>query len=164
MQEWCGHVYAQLNNRTLFEVDAHSYFEGEADQELKLEKAILENELWTQLRMDPNSLPLGDIEVIPSFEYTRLRHKDLKAYAAKAKMNEGVYSITYPELNRTLTIMFNPEFPYNINGWEETFKSGFGPNAKTLTTKATKLNGIKSAYWGKNSNSDEGLRQELLID
>ncbi len=164
MQEWCGHVYAQLNNRTMFEIDAHSYFEGEADQELKLDKAILENELWTQLRMDPKSLPIGDIEVIPSFEYTRLRHKEIKAYTANAKMNDGVYSITYPELNRSLIIMFNPDFPYDIIGWEESFQSGFGPNAKTLTTKATKLNSIKSAYWGKNSNADKGLRKELLLD
>ena len=164
MQEWCGHVYTQLNNRSMFEIDAHSYFEGEADMKLQLQKSILENELWTQLRMDPKSLPVGDIELIPSFEYIRLRHKEVKAYAAKATLNDSLYSISYPELNRSLTIMFNPEFPFDILGWEETFKSGFGPNSKTMITKATRSKSIKSAYWGKNSNADEGLRKELQLD
>lgn len=164
MQEWCGHVYAQLNNRERFEIDAHSYFEGEADQQLILDKAILENELWTQLRIDPESLPQGDIQVIPSFEYTRMRHKDVKAYQAKATLTNGVYTLSYPELERSVTIMFNPDFPYDINGWEESFKSGFGPNSKILTTKATKLKSMRSAYWSKNSNADEPLRKELLLD
>ena len=72
MQEWCGHVYTQLNNRNGFEVKSHSYFESESDQELNLEKHILENELWTQLRINPNALPTGEHLVIPSFEYIRL--------------------------------------------------------------------------------------------
>ena len=161
MQEWCGHVYAQINNRDQFEVMSHSYFEGEADQNFDLEKSVLENELWTQLRFDPRSLPKGEIKAIPSLEFLRLKHQDIKAYDAIALLEEGKYSIRYPELNRKLSIDFNPEFPYEIQGWEESFSSGFGPNAKTLTTKATKKAQIKSAYWGKNSNADEGLRAEL---
>ena len=32
IQEWCGHVYAQLNKRSnTFNYTGHSYFEGEAD-------------------------------------------------------------------------------------------------------------------------------------
>ena len=149
IQEWCGHVYAQLNNKKQFEIMLHSYFESEADENLKLEKSILENELWTQLRIDAKSLPTGDLQIIPSLEFTRLKHIPLKAYKASAKLSKNSYSISYPELNRTLTITFNPNFPYDILGWEESFKSGFGPNAKTLTTKATKLKTLKSAYWNK---------------
>ena len=164
MQEWCGHVYAQLNNRDQFEIMSHSYFEGEADQNFKLDKTILENELWTKLRINPISLPTGDLKIIPSFEYTRLGHKSIKAYLASATLTENVYTINYPELNRTLSITFNPEFPFDILGWEETFKSGFGPNAKVLTTKATKLKTIKSAYWQKNKNKDEILRETLQLN
>lgn len=164
MQEWCGHIYAQLNNRTQFEIMSHSYFEGEADQNFKLDKAILENELWTKLRISPKSLPTGDLNIIPSFEYSRLRHIDIKPYQASATLTANTYTINYPELNRTLSITFNPEFPFDILSWEETFKSGFGPNAKTLTTKATKLKTIKSPYWQKNSNKDEILRQTLKLD
>ena len=39
MQEWCGHVYVQLNNRNDFEITQHSYFEGEADAQLELQKS-----------------------------------------------------------------------------------------------------------------------------
>ncbi|MEW7291701.1 septum formation inhibitor Maf [Aquimarina sp. 2304DJ70-9] len=165
MQEWCGHVYAQLNNRNRFEVMSHSYFENEADQEFSLDKAILENELWTKIRIDPEGLPKGNIKIIPSFEYSRLRHKEIKAYSATATLekqnNTTIFTLQYPELKRTVSITFNSKFPHEIESWTETFISGFGSNAKELTTKATKIKQIKSAYWGKNNNKDEVLREEL---
>jgi len=111
MQEWCGHVYAQLNNRGQFEIQSHSYFQGEADEDFKLEKSILENELWTKLRINPKTLPTGKLNSIPSFEYTRLKHKTIKAYGAEATLTANTYAIHYPKLNRTLSITFNPNFP-----------------------------------------------------
>ena len=42
--------------------------------------------------------------------------------------------------------------------------SGYDATAKKLSTKATKIKTIKSAYWNKNSNADEGLRTELGLD
>ena len=164
VQEWCGHVYSQLNNRSQFDITSHSYFEREADQNIKLDKAILENELWTQLRLDPKSLPVGDLQIIPSMEYIRLKHIELKPYKANAQLKNGVYSITYPDLKRDISISFNPQFPYDISGWKETYKDGYGINAKTLTTKATKLKSIKSPYWNKNANKDEILRKELDLE
>ncbi len=165
MQEWCGHVYAQLNNRKKYELTSHSYFQGEADQSFELNKDILENELWTKIRIDPNQLPQGDLKIIPSLEYCRLKHKEIKAYDAKATLqkdaNYNTYTIEYPKLNRNISITFTASFPYEIESWTETFKSGFGSNAKELVTKATKLKSIKSPYWGKNSNKDEVLRKEL---
>ncbi|MDO1500376.1 septum formation inhibitor Maf [Winogradskyella maritima] len=161
MQEWCGQVYAQLNNRDDFEIVSHSYFQGEADQNLSLTKTYLENEVWTQLRLDPKTLPTGDFEMIPALEYIRMKHVDFKAFKANAVLSEGNYTITYPNLNRSLSIDFNPEFPYEVEGWSETYKEGYGDNAKEMTTKATKLKLIKSAYWGKNGTEDEGLRQTL---
>ena len=164
VQEWCGHVYTQLNNKEQFEVISHSYFENEADEHFKLEKTVLENELWTQLRIDPKSLPTGNLKIVPSFEFTRLRHVTIKAYNAIASLSDGTYTISYPELNRNLSIHFNTHFPFDILGWEETFISGFGENAKKLTTKATKLKTIKSAYWTKNANKDEMMRETLGLN
>ncbi|MBO3098248.1 septum formation inhibitor Maf [Gelidibacter pelagius] len=164
VQEWCGHVYTQLNNRSEFEVVSHSYFEGEADESFGLGKAILENELWTQLRINPESLPTGDLEIIPSFEFLRLRHIPFKAYAASAELLSGTYTITYPDLNRSLSINFNPQFPFDITSWEETFISGYGESAKPLTTKATKINTIKSDYWNKTTNDDFSLRESLGLN
>ena len=156
IQEWCGHVYAQLNTKDQFEIMSHSYFESEADENFKLEKAILENELWAQLRINPKSLPIGDLQIIPSFEYTRLRHKPTKAYNAAATLANNSYSITYPELNRTLTINFNSDFPHEILSWKESIGN--------KTTKATKLKTIKSAYWNKNGSKDEFLRDTLQLN
>lgn len=165
MQEWCGHVYAQLNNRDQFEYTSHSYFESEADQDLTLDKSLLENEIWNRIRINPSDLPQGPVSVIPSLEYSRLRHTELKAYNAKAELQTGenlsIYTLTYPDLERSLAITFTSKFPHTIEGWTETFKSGYGANAKQMTTKATKLKSINTAYWGQNSNSDLVLRDSL---
>jgi hypothetical protein len=163
IQEWCGQVYTQLNNREKFEVMSHSYFQGEADKSFKLEKSWTENELWTKLRIDPKDLPVGELKIIPSLEYTRLSHKDIKPYNAIASLENNSYTIIYPDLNRTLKINYNKNFPYDILGWEETATSGYGVSARTLTTKATKLESIKSAYWNENSNADERLRETLKL-
>ncbi len=167
MQEWCGHMYAQINNRKSFEYTAHSYFEDQADEAFTLDKAILENELWNQIRIDPNSLPIGAQNIIPAIEYIRLKHVKTKAYTAQITKETNdtttTYSITYPELQRSLAITYTNDFPHSIEQWTETFKSGFGANAKTLTTTATKLKSIRSAYWGKNSNRDTHLRDSLQL-
>ena len=164
VQEWCGQVYAQLNNRDTFEIMSHSYFQGEADQNLSIKKTWTENELWTKLRIDPKSLPTGSLSIIPSLEYTRLKHKAIKPYAASARLEEGKYTIVYNELNRSLVIDFNPEFPYDILGWEESIPLSYGESAMSITTKATKLETIKSAYWGQNSNADTHLRASLKLE
>lgn len=167
-QEWCGQVYAQLNNRNAFEVTTHSYFESEADTTMALEKNILENELWNKIRINPNTLPTGDLYVIPSMEYIRLSHNKLKPYEAivslSKKKERSYYKVEYPELNRTLEIVFNTEFPHSIESWTDSFKSGFGANAKIMTSKATKLVTIKSAYWSKNSNRFLPLRDSLQLN
>lgn len=156
VQEWCGHVYTQLNNRERFDIVSHSYFEGEADEHFSLEKTPLENEIWTQLRINPQSLPLGDFKMIPALEYIRLKHIALKGYAANGKINDNIYILNYQELNRTLKITFNQNFPFDILSWEETIGE--------KTTTATKLKTIKSAYWNKNKNTDEVLRKTLHLE
>ena len=164
-QEWCGQVYAQINNRTEFEISSHSYFENEADQKFAISKEVLENELWNQIRIDPKSLPQGEFEVVPSLEYIRLSHKELRSYKANLNLtSEGEsssYEISYPELNRTLKIEFSNQFPYQISGWSETFESGFGPNAKQMTSVATKIETLKTPYWKQNGNKDLSLRDSL---
>lgn len=165
VQEWCGHVYVQLNNRKKYEIDAHSYFESEADQKLRLDKNYLEDEIWTKIRIDPNTLPTGNIDMIPSMEYIRLGHKEIKAYKATASSSNAngviTYTITYPELNRTLSIDYSESFPYTIEGWKDEFKSGFGSNATMLISEAIKMKKLKIPYWQKNGNKDLILRDSL---
>ena len=164
-QEWCGQVYAQLNNREQFEIMSHSYFESEGDQQLKLEKNILENELWNKIRISPDELPVGEIKIIPSLEYIRLSHSKLKPYSATVTLTEkeGVktYQINYPELDRMLKINFRSSFPYYIESWSDTFNSGFGTKAKKMTSTGTKIKTLKTPYWRQNSNSYLPLRDTL---
>ena len=164
IQEWCGHVYMQLNNRDVFKINSHSYFEGEADQDLELSKTHLENEVWTQLRIDPELLPTGDISMIPSFEYLRLAHQEIKAYNALAEFYQdgdwSVYKISYPELKRNLKIYYSNIAPFKIEKWQEEIEV----NGKLYTTTATKMNEIKSDYWNKNSNKDLHLREQLNLN
>lgn len=163
VQEWCGQVYMQLNNRSQFEIKFHSYFEGEEDQEFSLEQTFLENEIWTQLRIDPEQLPVGDFEMIPSFEHNRLAHIETKPYKAYGEFFQdealSVYQVTYPELEREIRIYYLPYFPYPIEKWEENTSK----NGKSYLTTATKMETIKSDYWNKNSNNDLPLRDQLQL-
>ncbi|AZQ58263.1 septum formation inhibitor Maf [Maribacter sp. MJ134] len=166
-QEWCGQVYTQLNNRAKFEVASHSYFESEADQELQLDKAVLENEIWNKIRINPENLPQGNFNMIPSLEFSRLTHKELKSYSATASLtNNGkhqTYEVNYPELKRTLKINFSTQFPYTIESWSDSFISGYGANAKTLTSTGTKIKTLNTPYWRQNGNKDLYLRDSLGI-
>ncbi|PTX62200.1 hypothetical protein C8N46_103299 [Kordia periserrulae] len=161
MQEWCGHVFMQLNNREQFQLDSYSYFERESDQQFTLEKTFLEDELWTKLRIDPSQLPTGTHQIIPSFELIRMRHIPAKAYSANTTLETAdetsSYTISYPDLNRTLEIQFRTNFPHDILGWTETT----GNSSGKLTTKAKRIHQLKTAYWSKNSVKDSILRKEL---
>ena len=165
VQEWCGQVYTQLNNRDAFEVVSHSYFESEADQVISLEKTVLEDELWNLIRLRPEDLPLGSFEAIPSMEYLRLNHKAIQAYAVTADrtVSEGLvnYTLNYPDLGRTVVINFTEDFPYQIEGWSENIIRGTGSNSRTYTSLARRLKTIKTAYWRQNRNSDLFLRDSL---
>lgn len=164
-QEWCGQVYSQLNNRELFEVESHSYFASEADQRFSLPKNWLEDELWTLLRLDPHALPQGKLDIVPSFEYLRLLHKEVKPYPAEAALVLGDsvshYELTYPRLKRTLRISFGSKFPYLINGWTDTYTSGAGDNAQQLVSTGRKIKTLITPYWQQNGNNDLSLRDSL---
>lgn len=162
VQEWCGQVYMQLNNKSEYQIKSYSYFENEGDQSLQLKKDWLEDEIWSLIRIHPEELPTGDIMMIPSFESIRLRHKEIKAYTAFANLKQGdsisSYSLNYPNLQRELKIYFQSEFPYQIEKWEEINGAS---NTESLKTTATRLKTIKTAYWEQNNNKDVVIRDSL---
>lgn len=166
VQEWCGQVYMQLNNRGNFEIESHSYFQGEADQKFSLTKTWLENEFWNLIRINPEELPTGDLMIVPSFEYLRLRHKEVKEHNAFASLKQGdsisIYTLNYPGLQRQLMLFFHSTFPYEIEKWEEVNAAGQNDTLRLKTT-ATKLKRIKSDYWSKNGNEHLSLRDSLKL-
>jgi hypothetical protein len=165
-QEWCGHTYMDLQpTPTKFNININSYFEGESTS-IVLDKSLLEDDLWTMIKLNPKSLPQGNnIQMIPSFFFLRLKHQACKVYTCEAELAEKngnySYSINYPTLKRNLTISFEKQAPYKILGWTETYISGWGANAITLTTSATLKRSMMVDYWNKNSNQYKSLRKEL---
>ena len=163
-QEWCGNTFVQLNNKTNYQIDFHSYFESNSDRKLTLKKHPLENHFWNQLRIDPKNIKKGRYKVIPSMEFLALHHQKIKAYDAEVNLVEKgkfqYFSVYYPTLKRKLTIKLTKDFPYTIESWEESINS----RGKKLITKAVKIKTLQSSYWGKNGVADIEERKRLGLD
>ena len=165
-QDWCGQVYSQINNRgTHLDLQRFSYFQKEGDIEKKIEVGLLEEELFTQIRIDPFELPTGNFSIYPSSEYIRLMHKEYRQYNAEGKLdsvynekNRSKYVLNYIDLDRKLEIEFENTFPHKILSWHETYK---GLDAKELTTSARLKEDIQIAYWEHNSKADSTYRNLL---
>jgi hypothetical protein len=167
-QEWCGHTYMELQNKDQYEISLQSYFEGESFSHEKVEKKLLEDDIWSMIRLNPTSLPVGNSKAIPSFFYLRFLHKKVQAYNCElSKKNDEkntIYSIFYPELKRTMSITFENSFPYKIISWEESYPDGFNDKAKILTTTGTIIKTLKTDYWNKHDNDDVEWREKLGLD
>jgi hypothetical protein len=165
-QEWCGQVFTQLDLASGgYDVESFSYFESEGDLRSKVKPAVLEDELWLALRINPESLPTGKFNAVPGLTFSRLSHQPVAAVPAIAELTKGemtnTYRIQYPSLGRTLSIDYTVEFPYEIVSWQEKGMSGFGANRTELTTMATLKARKMLDYWNKHDVKDAGLREEL---
>lgn len=172
--EWCGQVFTQLNyNKGYYKSQSFSYFEKEGDQSTKVKAALLEDEILNRIRINPQALPTGKVDMLPGTTYTRLTHKPFEKVTATNTMAayegdefEGeelmVYTIEYPAFDRVLEIVFEREAPYAIAGWKDTYPSMFDRQPRSSIAKRKKS--LMNAYWSKNSLSDMALRAELGLD
>jgi len=163
-QEWCGQIYTQMNLRgNRYAVKSHSYFEEEADAHFSVRQELLEDEIWNRIRLDHESLPVGNIKIIPGLFYSRLHHVDLKVRDAIAERTGSdssfLYRISYPEEGRAIAIHYEKSFPHKILAWKETWKE----NGKTLETTATLDETLYTDYWTKNENEFQYLRDSLNL-
>lgn len=172
-QEWCGQSFLQLNYRQNgYQLLGKSYFENEVDDESHLEHAILEDELWTKIRLlSIDQLPTGNMFMIPSMTSLRLRHRNIQAEMARISLEPYTgdstfrgqslihYKIHYPESKRDLSIYFEKEFPHLIVGWAETYET----KKTMLTSKAVLKATIQNPYWEKNMAKDTVYRKLLKI-
>ncbi len=167
-QEWCGHTFLQLNLKEhAYHLSGYSYFETEGDVNRDIKKTLLEDEVWNIIRLNPEKLPIGDVTVIPATFISRLTRDALTNKKAKATLQPSdneqfagdsllVYELNYSEPDRSLRIYFEKEFPYEIMGWEDTYKE--------MTTKATKRKSMQLDYWNKNLPADLIYRAQLGLD
>lgn len=169
-QEWCGHVFAQLNLAGKhYNGRSFSYFESDGDRSFRIKKAFLEDEIWTRARIDPSSLPVGRIRIVPGLLITRLLHTELGVEYADAEIStprEGVmrYSLVFSKTRRVFEMDFESEFPHKIVSWREVRKSGRGQNANSLETSARRKKTLLTDYWNKNTPPDAALRRKLGIE
>jgi hypothetical protein len=163
-QEWCGQVYTQLNLRgNRFAVKSHSYFEQEGDQQFSVRETLLEDEVLNIIRLDPESLPLGKVDIIPSLFFTRLNHTGLKVLSAIAERTETdsafEYQLTYQEQARKISIRYEKQFPFKILGWKESWTE----RNKSMETTAVLDQTLYTDYWTKNRNEFSYLRDSLNL-
>ena len=50
-QEWCGHTFTQLEHKGKYHITSHSYFESEGEQKFSVEEALLEDDVWSKIRL-----------------------------------------------------------------------------------------------------------------
>lgn len=176
-QEWCGQTFTQLNRKgNNYRVKLYSYFEKEGDQEIKFPVgALLEDDIWTLIRLHPEQLPTGQIPIIPSMLTQRLTHEPIQIDEATASLSIArqfpvgltdttdlkVYAIHYPKEKRILKIYFKGSFPHLIPAWEESYSGG--KDEKVLVTTAIKKKTIMLDYWNYNSNNDLSWRDSLML-
>lgn len=160
-QEWCGHTFMQFNLKgRKYRMRLFSYFESEGDQERELKAAMLEDEVFTRLRLDPSRF--GDeqvLELIPAAHYLRLHHQPAVPRQARIRHQQqesGAWLIVeYLHLPRTLRIRYETEFPYRILEWQE--------DDDGQLTRAVLKQTMRLPYWQHHDNDDLPLRDSLQL-
>jgi len=170
-QDWCGQSYMQINrDKSKYQVQLQSYFEGESlDKKVKAD--VLEDELPTLIRLDDSRLPIGSFQILPSLEYTMLRHLPYKPVEAVGKLDSAdvgeygwaetimVYNVTIPTYDKSVTFYYSNDDDRQILQWEEEYPSAF--DGKKRLTRASLMHTEWLPYWSLNNKSDAAKRSSL---
>ena len=155
VQDWCGHVFMQSNRRDgVTKTELNSYFESEEGGSFQVKASVLlEDEIWTALRLNPLGLPVGEVQLVPGSLNLRFSHREPRAEPAKTRWLEGkpgktvIYEITYPQSGRTLAIEIQKKLPYAIEGWHESSGQTLISSGKLVAREAN------LDYWNYNETS-----------
>lgn len=164
VQEWCGHTFTQMNYRNAhYHGILRSYFQSEGDRNYVVD-GFLEDEIWTRIRLSPEALPIGEVEMIPGTQYQRLAHVLPQEQTATTELvTEGktqTYRVVYSTIPRKLSITFEKDFPHAILSWEESIQR----RGKWMTTTAKKTHEMMLDYWSKNAAADSTYRAQLGLE
>lgn len=166
-QEWCGHTFFQLNqNGRGYKGKLYSYFESEGDRDLTVGGELLEDDLWTRIRTNPTALPTGRVKILPGATHLRLRHLPARLADATITIDDNgdgtnTYRVKYESIDRLLEIRYQRDFPHEIEGFKESYVSGWGSGAGRLETTATKNERMMLDYWNRNGTADRKIRKQL---
>lgn len=162
IQEWCGQTFLQLNlEGGKYRTSGYSYFESEGDVAGKVKAAMTEDALFTHLRLHKGQLPEGELDLIPSLFYTRMKHTNLRKHTARiskqASEKVATYIVEYYHFPRTLKIEVEQTFPYAILGWQEEEGTG----SEKMVTRAELKKRVNEPYWQQNGNEYAPMRVDL---
>jgi hypothetical protein len=172
-QDWCGQSFYQMNfANDQYLIRSFSYFEQQGDKEYHINSCLLEDEIFGLIRLGPEKLPIGEIEVIPGIAICRIKHTEIKpakVLASQAKYdgndfqgkNLRSYLLEFPAIDRSLEIVFEENFPYEIVGWKDTYPAMTG---EIMTSKTSRIHKSKSKYWDQHDIEDRKLRSQLGLD
>lgn len=161
VQDWCGQVFSQLNReKNSYLVRQYSYFEKEGDESFKVRGDLLEDEIFTRIRINPASVPAGEWDLIPSGFYSRLAHQPVKPKKARIQFLESEATtqcvVEYLHLDRTLRVNFETAFPHRILSWSEE-------EGQQIVVSAKLRRSIRSPYWKQNASEFLPLRDSLEL-
>ncbi len=165
-QDWCGQMFMQLNRQISgYRYDLRSYFQADGDRSGQLNKVALEDDILTQVRIDPTKLPVGTVEMLPTLSYLSLMHKPMQPVKVDASLtaqgDTSTYRLHFNSLERTVSIHFGTSFPHVIYGWEETRPDLFGGEGRILTSTASLKAQLMQPYWKENAVADSTYRRQL---
>lgn len=165
-QEWCGQSFTQMNLRgNSYKGRLYSYFEEEGDVDFSV-KALAEDHLWNLIRIGPEHIPLGEVDLVPGLLEQRFSHAPISAEKAliRIKRVDSTYDeleVDYVHYNRLLKIQYEREFPYQIFSFEEIRILDDGTQE---ISHAQRKSVRQIDYWSKNRLGDSRLRRELRLD
>ncbi len=161
--EWCGAVFAQLNQHNSHnELKLYSYFESEGDMLNRIPIQSLEDEIMNLIRIQPDLLPIGDIQMLPAFDYCRFKHLPIQSVRANCAINQindsvAEYRIHQEDIDRDFRIQYKNKSPFDILHWEETHLE----DGVLMTSSATRIHKAKLQYWRLHQVSDTIYLKEL---
>ncbi|MCB9678492.1 MAG: hypothetical protein H6737_25550 [Alphaproteobacteria bacterium] len=169
-QEWCGHVYDHvITHGDRYDRTTHSYFDGEADQQTKMEipkRAVFLDAMPLFARGFAGDLvaPGGAVEVQlhPRLIDLRFQHRGAEwmpgritreVVATPVEVPAGSFAVerlTVTSGDRVWAYDIEQAAPHRLIRWS-------GPDGETGELTGS----IRTDYWSKHDEGDESLRRDL---
>lgn len=166
-QDWCGQGWLQMiGGSDGMDLEQRSYFEAEGDRTAAVKTTLSEDALFNLIRIDPDLVPAGEVDMLPAAHIIHMRHLPLRAYAVDitkaADQDTSRVTVSWPDLDRRLTIRYATAAPHTIYGWRDRYPSAFDKQPRE--TEATLIGSTWTAYWSLNGVADTTYRQPLGLD
>ncbi len=104
-----------------FTISFSSYADHESNDSYQIPLTILEDALFNRIRIAPESIPSGTVNLIKSLQTQPAHQAELKPAAARIQFlkseSTSTCKVEYMHSDRTVIINFNEEFPHKITSW-----------------------------------------------